>query len=65
MSDVAILSAFPVQTNVVFRLPVPRFYWSGKILFSALMFRTIDCGLRLAEDVNHSERGYLGLVHLS
>src|SRR6266550_8406221 len=64
MSDVAILSAFPVQTNVVFRLPVPRFYWSGKILFSAIMFRAIDCRLRLAGDVNHSERSYLRLIHL-
>src|SRR5438477_5302226 len=47
-----------------FRLWVPRFYWGGKILFSALMFRTIDCGLRLAGDMNHSERGYLRLIHL-
>src|SRR6266566_2224669 len=33
--------------------------------FSALMFRTIDCGLRLAEDVNHRERSDPGLLHLS
>src|SRR5438876_10234175 len=46
-----------------FRLWVPRFYCS-KILFSALMFRTIDCRLRLARDVNHSERSYLRLIHL-
>src|SRR5438046_10087092 len=28
------------------------------------MFRTIDCRLRLARDVNHSERSYLRLIHL-
>src|SRR5438128_7761502 len=64
MSDVPILSAFPVQTNVCIPAAGSRCNWNGEILFSALMFRTIDCGLRLAGDMNHSERGYLRLIHL-
>src|SRR2546430_15017447 len=64
MSDVPILSAFPVQTNVCIPADGSRCNWNGEILFSALMFRTIDCGLRLAGDMNHSERSYLRLIHL-
>src|SRR5438876_10332904 len=64
MSDVPILSAFPVQTNVCIPAAGSRCNWNGEILFSALMFRAIDCRLRLAGDMNHSERSYLRLTHL-
>src|SRR5207253_2385697 len=64
MSDVPILSAFPVQTNVCIPAAGSRCNWNGEILFSALMFRAIDCRLRLAGDMNHSARSYLRLTHL-
>src|SRR5207248_9397552 len=45
-------------------LPVSGIKRNGGILFSRPMFRTINRRLRLARDVNHSERSYLRLIHL-